>query len=306
MTTNTMSTTVVPARFDDGRGTTLVGTVHRPAGDRGPLAGIVVTGTWTSIKEQMAQRYADALAARGFAAVAFDHGGFGESGGEPRDVEDPARKARDIHAAVGFLADQPEVDARRLGALGVCASAGYTVANAVGDRRVRALALVAPWLHDAAIVPGIYGGDDGIAARRQAAADARARFEATGEVDYVPAVSADDPDAAMPMPIDFYENPERGALAAWPNRFAVMAWEPWLTFDPIALAPRVTQPTLIVHSPDAAVPDGARRFLAALEAPSDVRWTDGDQFDFYDEPGHVALAADAAAAHFARYLMGAA
>jgi fermentation-respiration switch protein FrsA (DUF1100 family) len=304
MTTSTTSTTVTPARFDDGTGTTLVGTVHRPAGAAGPRPGVVVTGTWTSVKEQMAQRYADALAARGLVAVAFDHGGFGESGGEPRDVEDPARKARDIHAAVGFLAGQPDVDAGRLGALGVCASAGYTVANAVADPRVQALALVAPWLHDAAIVPGIYGGDEGIAARRQAAAAARARFEATGEVDYVPAVSADDPDAAMPMHIDFYENPRRGALPAWPNRFAVMAWEPWLTFDPIALAPQVTQPTLIVHSPDAAVPDGARRFLAGLQAPNDVRWTDGEQFDFYDEPGHVALAADAAAAHFGRYLSG--
>lgn len=35
-------------------------------------------------------------------------------------------------------------DAARVGALGACASAGYTSGNAVKDDRVRALALVAP------------------------------------------------------------------------------------------------------------------------------------------------------------------
>ena len=64
----------------------------------------------------------------------------------------------------------------------------------------------------------------------------------------------------MPAEVDFYRDPARGAVPGWPNRFAVMAWTEWLRFDAIALAPRVTAPTLIVHSEQAAIPDGTRRF----------------------------------------------
>ncbi|MFC7584499.1 hypothetical protein ACFQYP_12715 [Nonomuraea antimicrobica] len=39
-----------------------------------------MAGTWTSVKELMADRYARRLAQRGYAALSFDFTGFGESG----------------------------------------------------------------------------------------------------------------------------------------------------------------------------------------------------------------------------------
>lgn len=284
----------------------LVGNLFLPAGaeaaDR--LPALVVTGTWTSVKEQMADRYAEAMAARGFAALSFDFAGFGESEGALRDVESPARKVADIHAAVGHLASLPQVDPDQIGAIGVCASAGYTALNAVADSRVRALVLVAPWLHDADLVEEIYGGAEGVAERIALANEARARHDADGTIDYVPAVSGDDHMAAMPFAIDFYESPARGGIPQWPNRFAVMAWTEWLTFDPIRVARRITTPSLVVHSEDAAIPAGAHRFADQLAGPVEQRWTDGDQFTFYDDPAKVAEAADAAAAHLLRFLGG--
>ncbi|MCE7000662.1 alpha/beta fold hydrolase [Saccharothrix sp. S26] len=280
---------------------TLTGTLYRPdTGARAP--GVVVAGTWTSVKELMSDRYAQRLADRGFAALSFDFTGFGESTGEPRDVEDPALKVRDIHHAVGFLASHPAVDPDRIGALGICAAAMYMADNAAGDPRVGSLALVAPWLHDAEICEAAYGGADAVAERIEAARAARARYADTGVVDYVPVVGTTDPRAAMPYDIDFYLNPERGGIPAWPNRFAVMAWEGWLTYDSISLAPKITQPTVLVHSEDAAIPDGARRFHAGLAGPGDILWTRGTQFDFYDQEPQVTLAADTAAAHFGRTL----
>ena len=62
------------------------------ADDAAPVAGVVVAGTWTSVKEQMADRYAAQLARRGFAALSFDFTGYGESAGEPRDFELPELK----------------------------------------------------------------------------------------------------------------------------------------------------------------------------------------------------------------------
>ncbi|GAA0936318.1 alpha/beta hydrolase [Nonomuraea longicatena] len=285
----------------DGGGVSLTGNLYLPGTD-GPAPGIVVAGTWTSVKELMADRYAQRLAERGYAALSFDFTGFGESEGLPREVESPARKVSDIHHAVTFLAGHAAVDADRIGALGICAAAMYMADNTAHDARVKSLALVAPWLHDAAVCEDAYGGADAVAEKIRIGRAARSRYDETGEVDYVPVVSATDPNAAMPFGIDFYLNPGRGAIPAWPNRFAVMAWADWLTYDSIVLAPKITRPTLLVHSEDAAIPEGAHRFHAALAGPKDVYWTQGTQFDFYDAEPQVSLAVDTATAHFARTL----
>ena len=120
-----MSEKVTFASGDD----TLVGELHLAAGaERGPV--VVVAGSWTTVKEQMARRYAAGLATRGISALAFDFRGFGESGGRPLEVESPLRKAADLRAAVDFLATHPAVDPTRIGALGICAGGGYTAVNA--------------------------------------------------------------------------------------------------------------------------------------------------------------------------------
>ena len=287
----------------DSEGDQLAGHLYLPP-DRGAerLPALVVTGSWTTVKEQMAGLYARRLAERGFAALAFDFRGFGESAGEPRDYESPARKAVDIHNAVSFLVSRPELDAGRLAAVAVCASGGYAAVNATRDERVRSLVLVAPWLHDATLVRELYGGEQGVAERIEAGDAARERYDTAGETDYVPTISTTDESAAMFGEFDYYLNPERGAIAEWPNRFAVMSWPEWLGFDPIRVAPEVLAPTLLVHSPDAAVPDGARRFARDLGGPADFLWTEGTQFDFYDQEPAVTKAVDAAEAHLRRTL----
>ncbi|KAA2250713.1 alpha/beta fold hydrolase [Solihabitans fulvus] len=283
-------------RFDSV-GSTLVGNLFLPEIDSA-VPAVVVAGTWTSVKEQMADRYAERLAEHGIAALSFDFTGFGASEGQPRDIESPSAKVADIRAATAFLAGHPAVASDRIGALGVCAAAMYMSASAADDPLVRSLALVAPWLHDAEICREIYGGEAGIAERLAAGEAARQRYEATGVVEYVPVVSATDPRAAMPYDIDFYLNPERGGIPQWGNRFAVLAWAGWLGFDSIALAPRLTVPAILVHSEDAAIPDGARRFHAGLAGPKRLLWISGTQFDFYDQEPTVSTAVDAAVVHF--------
>lgn len=279
----------------------LTGNLYLPEG-RTPGPAVVVAGTWTSVKELMADRYAQRLAERGYAALSFDFTGYGESNGEPRDFESPERKIRDIHHATTFLAGHPAVDPDRIGALGVCAGAMYMAASIADDPRLKSLALVAPWLHDAAICEGAYGGAEAVAEKIRVGEEARARYEETGEVDYVPVVSATDQRAPMPFEIDFYLNPDRGGVPAWANRFAVMAWKGWLTLDAISLAPRITRPTFLIHSEDAAIPEGAHRFHAGLAGEKEIRWAPGTQFDFYDQEPQVTTAVDGAAGHFARTL----
>ncbi|MGW2255028.1 alpha/beta hydrolase [Kitasatospora sp. NPDC001660] len=287
----------------DSDGTELLGTLYRPATGTGRrLPAIVVTGSWLTVKEQMAATYARRMAEAGFAALAFDFTGFGESGGEPRQLESPSRKIRDIHSAVGFLERHPLVDPGRIGALGICASSGYTAVNAARDHRVRSLALIAPWLHDAELVRAIYGGEEGVRRKTEAGLAAQRHYDYGEAVEYVPAVSTTDQDAAMFGPFAYYLDEHRGAVAAWDNRFAVMSWPQWLGFDPHPSARRITAPTLLVHSRDGAIPQGAEKFHARLAGPKELVWTKGDQFAFYDDEPTVAEAALRAAEHFTKTL----
>jgi fermentation-respiration switch protein FrsA (DUF1100 family) len=265
-------------------------------------SGIVVAGTWTSVKEQMSDRYAERLAQQGFVTLDYDFRNYGESDGEPRQYESPALKMVDNRNTVTYLASLPFVDADRIGALGICASAGYMSGTVAGDARVKSLALVAPWLHNAALVQAIYGGEAGVQHRLDLADAARRKYETTGEVDYVPACDPNDPDAAMPYPLDFYLNPARGALPQWTNRFAVMAWRDWLEFDGVAYGAQISAPLLIVHSEAAAVPDGAKAFFGAVQSPKDIFWTQGEQLDFYDQEPQVSKSVAAVRDHFARTL----
>jgi len=286
-------------RFVNAAGEVLVGDLYRPASTvQSDAAAVVVTGSWTTVKEQMAGLYARRLAAEGFVALAFDFAGYGQSSGSPRDVEDPQRKADDINAAVSFLETAPGVDPRRLGAMAVCASSGYTAHNAAHDPRVRSLGMVAPWLHNPELVKPYYGGDEGVAARLAAAERARDRFDHDGTVDYIPAVSETDPSAAMFGPFAYYLDPARGAIPEWGSRFAVMAWTQWLTYNALTCAAHVAQPVRIVHSRDGAVPDGAEAFADGLATPADLIWTDGGQLDFYDQPCQVDFAVTQMADHF--------
>lgn len=135
-------------------GDELIGTLYLPAERRTgeKRAGVIVTGAWTSVKEQMSGLYAREMAERGFVALAFDFRGWGESDGAIRFKEDPAVKTADIVAAAEFMATLPEIDASRISGLGICASAGYMAQAATGNPNFASLALVAPWLHNAAIV----------------------------------------------------------------------------------------------------------------------------------------------------------
>lgn len=287
------------------QGSALVGELHLPKATTGRVPVVVVTGSWLTVKEQMPARYAPLLAAEGFAALTFDFRGFGESEGAPREVESPWSKAEDMLNAAAFLRTLPGIDPERIGMLGICASAGYASLALTAGAAYASAAFVAPWLHDAGLVRELYGGDEAVQQRLEAARAARAKYTQTGVVEYVPAASNSDASAAMYMPgdmLDYYLNPERGRVPSWGARFATMAWTEWLTFDPIALAPRLTTPIRLVTSEQSATPAGARRFEAALRSEHDSIWMQGTQFDFYDKPAVVAAAAKHAAEHFERTL----
>ncbi|KAM3099953.1 alpha/beta hydrolase [Phormidesmis sp. 146-12] len=273
------------------QGETLVGNLYLPttykAGDK--LTALIVTGAWMTIKEQMPALYAQKLAEQGYAALAFDFRSFGESGGKLRDFESPTAKIADIKNAVTYLQTVDAVDANRIAGLGICASAGYMTTATAEDSRIKALVTVAPWIHDPQIVNKVYGGEATVQKLIARGRKAEADFQKTGKAEYVPATSKTDKNSPMFGEIDYYQNPKRGAIPQWDNRFAVASWAEWLTFNPMPQAKNIKVPTLFVHSEKAAIPDGARQFFAAIPGQNkQIVWLpDRQQFDFYDQPQTV-------------------
>lgn len=274
----------------DSNGATLEGLLYRPAKTVSPLPAVIVTGAWTTVKEQMAGTYARELASRGYAALAFDFTGWGESEGSPRYVEDPAVKTADIHAAASYLALLDDLDAGAISGLGICASSGYMAAAVADNGQLQKLALVAPWLHDPKMAEGIYGG-----AEAAAGLIAASEKEDSAETILLGA-SATDENAVM-YQAPYYTEEDRGLIPAYDNRFSVASWKPWLTYDAQVSADRLTKPMLMVGSPSMALPAGAEAYESRTEAPLEKLWLGEDvtQFDFYDRKDAVAAAADAVA-----------
>lgn len=290
--------------FESG-GATLAGTLYLPGniqpGERRP--GVIVTGAWTSIKEQMSGLYAREMAERGYAALAFDFRGWGASGGAIRFREDPAIKTADIVAAASFMASLPEVEPTQISGLGICASAGYMAEAASGNADFASVALVAPWLHNAGIVEAVYGGPEGVATLIATSREAEAS-EREGLPQVIVAASMTDETSLM-FQIPYYTETDRGLIPEYDNSFNLASWEPWLTYDSVAVGAQLDKPTLIVHSEAAAVPQGAHAFFDLLHGDAAELWLENvTQFDFYDRPEPVTRAADAAAAHFSRVNSG--
>jgi pimeloyl-ACP methyl ester carboxylesterase len=271
-------------------GVLLAGRIHRNVDNLiEPQPGVVASGSWLTVKEQMADLYAAKLAARGYTVLTFDFAGFGQSGGSPRQTEMPTQKMRDIAAVTRFLKSLSCVRGDSVGYLAVCASAMYA-AGALGQGApIAALSSVAGWFHDAASVAAYYGGEAGVAARLSRAREALEQYYSTGQMRMVPAYEEGSEVAGMFIHLDYYANPARGRIPAWRNEMSELTWAHWLTFDGVDAGERINVPTLFVHGDECALPANVKRIHEKLRTPKKLLWHPGFQVDFYDSPDLVDL-----------------
>jgi fermentation-respiration switch protein FrsA (DUF1100 family) len=110
------------------------------------ISALAISGPFGAVKEQSSGLYANQMAERGFAVVAFDPSYTGESGGEPRNLASPEISTEDFSAAVDFLGLQKNVDKEKIGIIGICGFGGFALNATAVDKRIKAV--VASTMYD--------------------------------------------------------------------------------------------------------------------------------------------------------------
>lgn len=143
MSTLEQGTTIQRVTFPN-RDITIVGNLYTPKNfdNSKKYPAIVIGHPAGGVKEQTAGLYAQKLAEQGFITLAFDASYQGESGGEPRYLEDPAVRVEDFRAATDYLSIHTSVDANKIGVLAICGGGGFAIKAAQTDHRLKAVATI--------------------------------------------------------------------------------------------------------------------------------------------------------------------
>ena len=151
--------------FKTNYGFTLAADLYTPKGKSGKLPAIAVSGPYGAVKEQVNGRYAQVMAERGFVTLAFDPSFTGESSGEPRRTSSPDINTEDFMAAVDYLTTRDDVDANRIGIIGVCGWGGIGLNAACIDTRIKATVAITMYDMTRVTGNGYNDADDNEAAR---------------------------------------------------------------------------------------------------------------------------------------------
>ena len=154
--------------FETQYGLTLAADLYEPKEAEGKLAAIAVSGPFGATKEQSSGLYAMRMAERGFVTLAFDPSYTGESSGEPRRTASPDINTEDFMAAIDYLSQLENVNAKKIGIIGICGWGGIALNAAAADTRIKAT--VASTMYDMTRVSGnnYYDANDNEADRHAA------------------------------------------------------------------------------------------------------------------------------------------
>ena len=121
-----------------------VGNLYLPPGfdESKTYSAVSVAHPNGGCKEQVAGLYAQKLAELGYIALASDARYQGGSEGEPRYRDYPENRIEDISGMIDYLSALEFTDNERIGSLGICGGAGYTLACSQRDKRIKAVAVL--------------------------------------------------------------------------------------------------------------------------------------------------------------------
>ena len=241
-------------------GNRIAANIYTPAGYDASkqYAAIVVAHPNGGVKEQVAGLYAQKLAEAGYITIAADASFQGASGGQPRNLDNPAFRVEDIHGMADIIVSYPGVDASRLGALGICGGGGYTLKAVQTDKRLKAVATLSMFNSGIVRKNGFMNAEPEKAIEKLHQASAQRAMEAAGgEVLRTYGMEKDEiPDEKLAKMPDLYREGYLyyGKTHRHPNstfQYTVRSNMDLFTFDSAHCMELIDQPLLMVAGSEA-------------------------------------------------------
>lgn len=254
-----------------------------PSGATGDTPVIVMAHGLSGTRRDRLGPFAQRFAEEGFAALVFDHRGFGDSGGEP-DLFDPAMQLEDWRAAIEFARSMPGIDPGRVVTFGSSMGGGNALAAAARDDRVAAAISQVPFLD---LLRQAHRSPPAVRARMVAAAVLGRHLPAVGQPDEPAFINSPGGEEGWRRVVSTGED------SRWRNR-ASSRWLLGRPYRPARYARRLHCPWLVCVGEADRVARPGPAIAAARRAPrGELRTYSGvDHFDVYDGPVHEALVAD--------------
>lgn len=272
--------------FKTTDGTVLAGRHYRA--DRGgePTPLIVVSGGFSDVIEMRAWCFAEAFCKAGFSVLAYDHRGFGESGGPIRQEVDPNQQLSDARDAITFGMSLPGVDSKRIGIWGSSYSGGHVLVLAATDRRIGCVVSQVPFISGSRQTMRNVRADFAPMMQQMFAADRAARM-AGAEPMTLPVVT---PDPTQPAALPSQEAWQwtiryQDGAPQWKNVVTLRSIELAGTYEPGGYVACISPTPLLMivglRDQVAAADLALEAYNNALE-PKQLVLLDGGHFDPYD------------------------
>ena len=257
--------------------------LYRPGAGNGASPIVVMAHGLSGTRRDRLGPFAERFAAAGFAALVFDHRGFGDSGGEP-DLFEPARQLEDWRAAIAFARALPGVDPERVATFGSSMGGGNALAAAAGDPRVAAAISQVPFLD---MLRQAYRASPRVSARMLLAATRGRHMPAVGQPHEAAFINAPGSEAGWRRVV------AGGEDSRWRDRVSAR-WLLGPPYRPARHAATLHCPWLVCVGDADQVAKPGPAIAAARRAPlGELRVYPGvDHFDIYDGPEHEAVVAD--------------
>jgi uncharacterized protein len=287
-------------------GVTLRGWLYTPDAATGSSPAVVMSHGFSAVKEMYLDRFAEAFADAGLAALVYDNRNFGASDGEPRQEIDPWAQVRDYRTAITYAATRPEVDSSRVGVWGSSYSGGHVLVVAATDRRVKCAVCQVPLVSGHDNFRALVRADFIPAFREQFDADRMARFRGDPPA-MVPVVDADPlAPSALPTPDSYtwFTETHETRAPSWRNEVTLRSVEMFTEYEPGTYLPWISPTPLLmcVAHDDVLTPsDLAIAGYERAREPKKLVILPGGHFDAYVDGFDVA--ASAATEWFTQHLV---
>ena len=274
------------------------------AGQTAPT--VVMAHGFSGVKEMFLAPFAEHFAAAGMVVLVFDYRYLGESEGEPRGQILPLEQQEDYRNAITWVAQQPEVDAERIGLWGTSYSGGHVLHIGAFDPRVKAVVAQAPAICTWRQVLSMVGREGLRGLLDFVGADRLMRFE-TGAVNYVKVIPTQEEFAALATPdaIEWFQKAASTLAPTWRNEVTMESIERLLEYDP-AGAIELIAPTpvlIIAAEQDLLIPiDSVRAAFARAGEPKELLVLPCRHFDVYATEPFFSRAVTAATEWFRKHL----